>query len=423
MRNRNLFKKIIFAAILIGIIFSLLAPVIFSQTPRQEKLLNGLKVLMWTDAKADKISVRLRIHAGAAFDPQGKEGTMQMLANSLFPNAASREFFVEDLGGDLDIVTNYDFIEINASSRPEGLLTMLETISTAVANPTIDKETTGAVRTALTAKVTELESEPSYVVDQAVTKRLFGTFPYGRPVMGSASSLEKISFADLIDARQRFLTADNATLAVTGNFDRTLTFRAIRRYFGSWLKSDRPVPLTFRQPDPPTAEVQSVPSPQPGTTMVRIAARGVARNERTFPASMVYAEVLRQRLRTRLGAENTENVVVRNAAYALPGMLMIGYSLRPSNGKPDPTAVISKVLSDPVTEAEFSSAKAAFAETWSKKDRVSFWLDADTYKIASIDPDIRLAESVSLADIRAYADKLRTLPVATVLLVAPVPST
>ena len=417
MKNRNLFKKIIFIAILLALAFSLVAPVIFSQTPRQEKLLNGLKVLMWSDAKADKVSIRLRVHSGAAFDPQGKEGVMQMLANSIFPNAASREFFVEDLGGDLEITTNYDFIEIDASSRPEGLLTMLETISTAVANPTIDKETTAAVKAALAEKVAALEADPAYVADQAVAKRLFGTFPYGRPIMGTAGSLEKIGFADLIDARQRFLTADNATIAVTGNFDRALTFRAIRRYFGSWLKSDKAVPLTFRQPDPPIAEVLSVASPKPGTTMVRIAARGVARGDKDFAASMVYTEILRQRLSSRLGPDSVENVLVRNDANALPGMITIGYALR-ADGKGPLTETVSKALSDPVTEAEFNAGKASFVETWSKKDRVSFWLDADTYKMSSPDSNSRAA-AVNLAEVKAYADKLRTLPVATVLLDSP----
>src|SRR3954469_3951060 len=113
------------------------ASCVFGQTPRQEELLNGLKVLLWPDQKADKVTVRLRIHAGSAFDPQGKEGTMQMLADDLFPSEATREFFSEDLGGSLDIVTTYDYIQINASSKPDSFITMLETLSSAVANPAI----------------------------------------------------------------------------------------------------------------------------------------------------------------------------------------------------------------------------------------------------------------------------------------------
>lgn len=138
---------------LVLLICIMLAPALFGQTPlpapKQEKLLNGLKVLMWSDAKADKVTLKLRIHSGSAFDPQGKEGLMQMLANNLFPNEATRDFFKEDLGGNLVIETNYDYIQINASSKPEGFTTMLETVATAVSNPVIDKETTSKLRAGL----------------------------------------------------------------------------------------------------------------------------------------------------------------------------------------------------------------------------------------------------------------------------------
>ena len=45
----------------------------------------------------------------------------------------------ERMRASLEVVTNYDYIQINASSKPESFLTMLETLASAVSNPTIDK--------------------------------------------------------------------------------------------------------------------------------------------------------------------------------------------------------------------------------------------------------------------------------------------
>ena len=61
--------------------------------PRQEKLLNGLKLLIWNAPDAEKVTIKLRIHSGSAFDPQGNEGVMALLGDALFPNEAQREFF------------------------------------------------------------------------------------------------------------------------------------------------------------------------------------------------------------------------------------------------------------------------------------------------------------------------------------------
>src|SRR5215204_530505 len=201
---------------------------------RQEKLLNGLKVLIWSDPSATDVKVSIRVHSGAAFDPQGKEGLMTLLSENILPTPASREFFTEDLGGTLEIITNYDYIQINGTARSSEFLTLLETLAQAVTNPTIDKDNTAALKKSLTEKLAVLEKDPSYIADQAAAKRLFGTFPYGRPSMGSLESLQRIDPTDLVLAKQRFLSADNATVAILGNFNNDLAFRAVRRYFGAW---------------------------------------------------------------------------------------------------------------------------------------------------------------------------------------------
>ncbi|MEP6789401.1 MAG: insulinase family protein, partial [Acidobacteriota bacterium] len=421
MKNKKLFHKFAFIAVMFA------ATPAFSQSlpaPRQEKLLNGLKVLMWSDAKASNVSVKIRIHAGSAFDPQGREGVMQMLADNIFPTEATRDFFKEDLAGGLEIVTTYDYIQINASSKPESFLTMLETLSAAVSNPAIDAETTARLRTALLTKVTALESDTSYVADQAVAKRLFGTFPYGRPQLGTSESLKKIIFPDLIDAKSRFLSADNATITISGNFDSNLGYRAVRRLFGSWLKSDKRVPSTFRRPDDPPTALQTIASPNPDAAAIRYAVRGSARGDKDFARSLVFTAIIESRLKARAGSGDASNVFVQNEQYVLPGEITIGFNVPGktplnSNGKLEATDVIMKILSDPITDAEFQAARSAKAAAWAGRSRELFWLDADTFKTADVNSDYNAFDSVTLADVATYAEKVRKTPYALVLVNTP----
>lgn len=427
MKNKNLFVKIVFIAIIVLLLFSLVAPAIFSQTlpaPKKESLLNGLKVLMWNDSKADKVTVKIRIHAGSAFDPQGKEGVMQLLADNIFPNEAAKEFFTEDLGGGLEVVTNYDLIQINASSKPENFLTMLETLSTAVSNPAIDKETTAKLKVALLGKIKALEADPAYVADRAAAKRLFGTFPYGRPQFGTEASLKSIDFADLIDAKGRFLSADNATIAISGNFDRALAFRAIRRYFGGWLKSDKRVPSTFRQPDDPPAGIQVVPSPVAGKTAIRYAMRGLARSDKDLEASLIFTTILEARLKARVPSGHTGDVFVRNEYHTLPGIITIGFSadkgeFGTSNGKVEANELVGKAIADSITDAEFQAAKTAVQTVWASRDAISFWLDVDTFKTA--EPTTKSTD-VTLADVRAFAETAAKKPMVAILVNTPTPA-
>ena len=41
---------------------------------------------MWNVPKSDKVTVKVRVHSGSAFDPQQKEGVMRLLADNIFPD-------------------------------------------------------------------------------------------------------------------------------------------------------------------------------------------------------------------------------------------------------------------------------------------------------------------------------------------------
>lgn len=394
-------------------VFALTSAAQRSSAPKVEKLLNGMRVLIWNDPSATNVTVKVRVHSGTAFDPQGKEGVMSLLAESFFPNEGTREFFREDLGGSLEVTANYDYLQVSATSKADQFLTMLESIAAATATPTIDKETTSKLVAGRIEKIKELEKDPSYIADLAAAKRLYGTFPYGRPELGSAESVSRINFADLLEAKQRFLGADNATVAISGNVDAALAYRAARRYFGAWLKSDKIAPSTFKQPESPDTRPLIIPSGTTAGTVVRYALRGVSRNDRLYPASYVLASVLESRLEQNLGELKASNAFVRNEAHVLPGTLFVGMDV--ANSEAASGNVVSMMLARPVTAEEMAAARSSvLALKTSTEDED--WLDADTYNQSSLAQARKAFENVSLADVQLLAESLSKNPVVTVAL-------
>jgi predicted Zn-dependent peptidase len=222
-----------------------------------------------------------------------------------------------------------------------------------------------------------------------------------------------------------FLGQDNATLAVAGNFDTSNGFRAIRRYFGSWLKSDKKVPSTFRMPDPPPAGTQILESPETGITEIRYALRGVARNDKDFAAASILAKVVEQRIRSKAPAGQRDNVWAKNYSNVLPGVIVIGFSriLREISAsvtgekpKVEANDVVANALNEKVSDAEYEQAKNAVFAELNKTDIVTRWLDADTYKFASVKADQSTSDAVTAADVQRIADQMRQQPVASVLL-------
>ncbi|MBA2736988.1 MAG: insulinase family protein [Pyrinomonadaceae bacterium] len=426
MKNRFYFNK--FSALFL--LATLTAFAGFAQSPnspvpRQEKLLNGLKVLVWNDAKAEKVSVKIRVHSGSSFDPQGREGVMQMLADNIFPNESVKEFFTDDLGGSLEITTNHDYIQIDATAKSDEFLTMLETLANAVSKPTINKETTAKLRSARLEKLKELEKNPAYVADLAVAKKLLGTFPYGRPVSGTTESLQKIDYADLIFAKDRFFTADNATVAVTGNIKPELVFRAVRRYLGSWAKSNGKIASTFRQPDEPDTkpfeiEMLTIKNPE-----IRYALRGLARNDADFAASKILTKILQTRLEKAAMPDNAGNFFARQDEHILPGLLILGYTtqrnsiapngnqskaVKSSNSSINPALLFSQTISS----EEFSKAKAEALAELNAKNQADWWLDADTFRLGSVSEEMKIFNQAALADVQKVAGKLSKNPIVSV---------
>ena len=419
MKFSSYFQKITHSVLILFLFvgFSFAQRADLQSAPKEEKLLNGFKLLMWNQPNAEKATVKLRIHSGSAFDPKDKEGVMALLADILFPNEQIKEFFVEDLGGRLEVESNYDYIQITATGNNDQILTILETIAPAVTNPPIDKENTAKVKNARLVLIKEQQKDVVYVADQAARSRLLGNFPYGRAQTGTETSIAKIDFADLLFAQERFLTADNATLTVAGNFKSDLIYRAVRRYFGGWRKSERRVPATFAAAEAPDEKPFTVRSASAENSQVRFAMRGLARNDSDFYASQILTKVLQNRLQSQTPADYGKNVFVRQEARILPGIIIFGYTSQP---KPIIAAsdknenIVNLILRTSVTAEEFNRAKSEFLNEFNQTDTAEIWLDYETYKLTSVKDEIAKAGSVTIADVNRVAERLRKEPVIAV---------
>ncbi|MGC2235183.1 MAG: pitrilysin family protein [Pyrinomonadaceae bacterium] len=420
MRIRNYFKNFtVFALFLFS--FNTFT---FAQTnlpaPREQKLLNGLKLLVWETPNAEKTSVKLRIHSGSAFDPQAKEGVMALLGEILFPNETVKEYFEQDLGGSLAVESNYDYIQINATGDNDKILEILEAFASAVAKTQIDKDTTAKVKAANIEKIKEFEKNPAYLADVAVAKRLFGDYPYGRPQLGTTETVSKIDFADLMLAKQKFLNADNATLAVSGNVKFDFVYRAARRLFGGWEKADKKIPATFTQPDAPKAGLPVFDSPVEKTSEFRFALRGLARNDKDFYASQVLEKILQNRLQMREG----KKAFVRYDKHILPGFFVFGVSqwlvdsIKKEGNQislPMTDGYQNNFLKDAVKQEEFDKAKAEFLSGLNQTDTLNFWLDADTFKLAPLKTEWQNAQNVTIIDAQKVLEKLQKESAAYIL--------
>jgi len=290
--------------------------------PVRENLLNGLTILFWQRPGDQNVMIKLRINSGAAFDLAGKDGLMALLADAFFPDPTTRGYMGEQPGGRLDVATTHDSIEITIAGTSGHFERMVELLRNAVIATQLSPENVSRLRDDRLKRLSEKSVTISEIADREIARRLFGRFPYGHTAEGTPETIAKADRGDLMLARERFLNADNAALAIIGGVEKARAMRTVRQLLGPWNKGDRIVPTSFRQPDPPDPRVLVVNRSNAASAEIRIAVRGLARADRDeAAATSILTRIVRDRWRT--ASPDLTSVSVRHEPHMLPGMFVM----------------------------------------------------------------------------------------------------
>lgn len=389
--------------------------------PERETLLNGLRILYWSQPGNPNVVLRMRIHSGAAFDLADKGGMMALLSDALFPDASTREYVSEELGGRLDVTTTYDAIDVTISGKTSGLERMIDFLRGAVITTQLGAENVATLKSARLKSLDEKAGSVSDLADRAIAARLFGSFPYAHPAAGTAVTLPNIDRADLLSARDRFLHADNTTLAVAGGVDKSRLMRALRQLLGPWGKADKTIPSTFRQPPSPNPNVLVVDAPGSSSAEIRLAVRGLARGDNDVMTADLLALIARNRWQAAVA--ELSNPSVRHEAHVLPGMFLFSAAVPQASASKAVTAAqdVMRKLSQAAPSAdEVERARAALASQLSQQfsqpaGMAEAWLDVDTFKSPRPSTIATLIRSLTPNDVQRVAAKLfKDAPAATI---------
>ena len=408
----KIFCRVLTLSLLIGLLpFS-----VFPQTPSQperEELLNGLRLMFWLRPGSPDVTLKLRINSGAAFDLAGKSGQMALLGDVLFPDAAIIDFFTDEMGGKLDVSVGYDSTTITMVGKAHEFEQIIEVLRNALLSTQLSPEVVTRLRDQRVKLLRDTSIAPATVADRAILARLFGDFPYGRPAAGSPEDVARVDRADLMQARDRFLNSNNATLAIIGGVTKPRAMRAVRQLLGPWRKSEQVVPTTFRQPAPadPRTLIVNVAGPN---VELRLAARGVSRSDNDFSAATVLARVAQNRWHAAAPELARQPVFARHDAYVLPGAFVMGAAVNEmtvADSLAKARKVIDSLMSTPPTAEELERAKTEvineLSPTLTKPEALPDpWLDADTYRLSAPQDEIALLRAVTASEVQRVANRL-----------------
>ncbi len=389
--RRILPPGVLTALILVGAGWFAAAPARAQAEPRREQLLNGLRILLVSRPSDQNVLVRLRVHSGAAFDLAGKEGLTAGLSDLMF-DQQTRDYVTDELGGRIDVTVSYDALDVTLAGRASDFERLLELARNAVMNTQLTPEAIERVRGARLKRLRESAPMSAEAADRAAAARLFGTYPYGRLLDGSPESVARIERPDFLQMRERFLNPDNTTVVIVGGFDTRRVMRTMRESFGVWRKSDRPIPATFRLPDPPDERTLVVERAGATGVELRLAVRGLARTDIDSPAAQVVAALVRGRWLAAMPELKDRAAFARHQAYREAGIFRMGATLatpaEAAKALEAARTALRDLSANVPTAAELEAAKrdaaaALGAGAQGDEAQAAAWLDEHTYKTSA----------------------------------------
>ena len=322
----------------------------------EQRLPNGMRVVVARSTDVPIASLRLVIGGGTAADPAARPGVASMVSNLVDNGAggmtaqqiAAR---VESLGAQIGSSVDQDSSIAFVSAPTATIDAAGRLLAQVVREPAFAQEELERERSRALDRLRVSMRNLVFVSQRVAHRVIYGDAPYATPPDGTPASLAALTRDDLVAYHRDWWRPDNATLIITGALDADAGFALAQRLFGGWAAPVLPMPPmpASRAGQAVSPRVIVVDSPDAGQAAVVIVTRGIARNDSDYYAVAFASSALGGSPTARLNQE----VRVRRAlsygaesillAYRDEGLL-VAFAQTRNNAAPE----VAKVMMDEI---------------------------------------------------------------------------
>jgi zinc protease len=283
----------------------------------------GIKAWLVEEHSLPLVAIRLSFEgSGFAYDPSGREGLANFTATMLTEGAGDlgdRAFneALEARAIEMNTAVNQDSLEVAMQSLSEHKDLAFSYLGMAVAKPRFDVDAVERTRRQMLSILKQSEQNPGYLMERSWAKEAFGDHPYGRPQLGTSSSLARLDRYDMQRYAERYLTRGNLLVAVVGDITPEELRPLLDKHFSSLPEKYKPetkIPdVQIAAGKKPVAVDFNIPQ-----TLVTFGLQGLKRSDPDYIAAYVMTQILAgdSSLTSRLGKEIREKRGLSYTVYA-----------------------------------------------------------------------------------------------------------
>jgi predicted Zn-dependent peptidase len=222
---------------------------------RRTVLPGGLRVVTEAMPGVRSAAVGVWVGVGSRDEVPALAGASHFLEHLLFKGTPSRSALdlsveLDEVGGEVNAFTSKEYTCFHARVRDEDLPRAVDVLGDMITSSTLDVNDVEAEREVILDEIAMHDDDPDDVVANLFATASYGSSPLGRPIAGSAESVQSLTREQLRRFHRSHYTAANTVVAVAGNVDHATVVRQVGKAFAraGFLDDTEAVPVSMRRP-------------------------------------------------------------------------------------------------------------------------------------------------------------------------------
>jgi predicted Zn-dependent peptidase len=200
----------------------------------------GLRVVTESLPAVRSVALGIWVGVGSRDEDHAHVGATHYLEHLLFKGTKRRTALeisaeMDAVGGEMNAFTAKEYTCYYARVLDADLPLAVDVLSDMVTSSLITPKDVDAERNVVLEEIAMNDDDPSDTAHEAFTAKLFGDTPLGRPILGTADSINAITREQIFEHYQVRYTPEHLVVAAAGNLDHEAVVRLVAQAFGPVL--------------------------------------------------------------------------------------------------------------------------------------------------------------------------------------------
>jgi zinc protease len=330
-----------------------------------------MSVILEPDRTDPLVALSLLFRAGAVFDPPGREGLANLVADSMERGPVGLEFVefsrrFERIGAEFSLGAGSELVHGDATFLSRHLLTGLDLVASLLEAPAFREPDLETIRSLALSDLDAREDDLDDVAEDLFFRAAAGPHPYANLPHGTKEGTRAVQPPDLGAFHRRTYRPDRAHVALVGDFDEDAVLRLLHERFGRLPNPPEPAEDIPALPVANEDRVVVRTRPEKGQARIFLGGHGLSADDPDRFGAIVANHILgSSSIRSRLGDEIRDrlglaySVYSRNYERSRGGFFQVHVGTRPENVRRAVESVRAELakITEGVTASELEDAR------------------------------------------------------------------